>query len=314
MFDMKFITLPSGVKFSEIALGAGRLGAADRELVCFAIMDRYAELGGTTFDTARLYSGGNCDIALGKWLKTRDARKNSTIITKGSHPDLQTMFVSRLSQQEIETDLDESLLAIGIDYSDVHIVHRDDVKKPIEEIAESLAYLVTSGKTRAVGVSNWAVPRIVKAIAYAKANNLPPIECSQAHYSLGLTTQHAFGEITQVPVCKIEANWYKESQFPLLAFSSQAKGWFVDNSKPGPNNMYGYYPENIRRSKRLRKLSAETGYSIAALTLAYARDSGLNCVPLCAFSSVSQLEDSLGALKFKLAKEQIKFLEHDEFD
>lgn len=311
---MNFIILESGVKFSEIALGAGSLGSAEREENCFKIMDRYVELGGTTFDSARLYSSGNCDFAMGRWLKSRSCRNNVTIITKGSHPDPKSMFVSRLSDEEISRDLDESLAAMGIEYSDIHILHRDDVKKPVEEIVDSLDNLVKSGKTRAVGVSNWTASRIIQANRYAKSSGKTPVTCTQAHFSLAVTTPQSTGDLTHVPLDEIEVNWYKESGQAVLAFGPQARGWFVARAegripKDSPKRYYDDWPENHRRIERLIKLSSEIGYSLSALTTAYVRDSGMNAVPLCAFSSVAQLEDSLSALKFKLSPEQINFLE-----
>lgn len=311
---MKFITLESGVKFSEIALGAGRLGNAEYETDCFTIMDRYIELGGTTFDTARIYGGGNCDVALGKWIKSRGMKDNVTIITKGSHPDSRTMFVSRLSDVEIESDLDISLAAIGIECSDIHILHRDDVKKPVEEIVDSLDKLVKSGKTRAVGVSNWTASRIIQANRYAKSAGKTLITCTQAHFSLAVTTPQATGDLTHVPLDEIETGWYKESGQAVLAFGPQARGWFVARAagiepKDSPKRYYDDWPENHRRLQRLIKLSEQTGYSLSALTTAYVRDSGMTAIPLCAFSSVAQLEDSLGALKFKLTPQQVEYLE-----
>lgn len=314
---MKFIKVNENVKLSEIALGAGSLGSAEREQICFEIMDKYVEFGGTTFDSARLYSGGNCDIALGKWLASRKIRHSVTIVTKGSHPNTSSMFVSRLSREEIESDLDVSLKAIGIECSDLHILHRDDVSKPVEEIVDSLDALVKAGKTLAVGVSNWTASRIIKANNYAKAAGKTPVTCSQAHFSLALTTAPATGDMTLVPLSETETGWYKESGMPVLAFGPQARGWFVARDKniepkPSPKNWYDDLPENHRRLARLQKLSRGTGYNITALTTAYVRDCGMAAVPLCAYSSVEQLTESMGALKFTLTKEQIKYLETGE--
>jgi aryl-alcohol dehydrogenase-like predicted oxidoreductase len=313
---MKTIDLLNGVKLSEISLGAGGLGSGNPEVEerCFKIMDLYFELGGRSFDTARIYAGGNCDVSLGNWLKSRKVRDEATIVTKGSHPNFESMFVSRLSHDEIAGDLDLSLKAIGIDYSDLHILHRDDVKKPVGEIVDALDSLVKSGKTRAVGVSNWAATRIIQANQYAKSAGKTPIICAQMHYSLALTTTPSTGDLTHVILNEPDVSWYKESQIALMAFSPQARGWFVKRAegKTNPMTYYDYLPENHRRLERLKKLSQETGYSLTAIAVAYVRDSGLNASPLCAYSSTEQLNDSFGALKFSLTKEQIKYLETGE--
>ena len=314
---MNFITLESGVKFSEIALGAGGIGPVERDDFYFKLMDRYVELGGTTFDSARIYGGGECDFAIGRWLKSRGCRDNVTVITKGSHPDTKTMFVSRLSDEEISYDIDTSLAAMGIECSDIHILHRDDIRIPAEQIVDSLNKLVTSGKTRSIGVSNWTASRIIQANRYAKEAGKIPVTCTQAHFSLAVTTPQGAGDLTYVPLDEIETAWYKESRQAVLAFSPQARGWFVARAngkvpKESPRRNYDDWPENHRRLQRLMKLSAESGYSLSALTTAYVRDSGMNAVPLCSYSSIEQLEDSLGALKFKLTKEQVDYLERGE--
>ena len=313
---MKFIEISNDVKLSEISLGAGALGSNDSavEERCFGIMDLYLELGGTTFDSARIYGGGNCDVALGKWLDSRKVRDSVTLTTKGSHPDTSTMFISRLSREEIEGDLNTSLKAMGIECSDLHILHRDDVKKPVEEIVDALDMLVKSGKTKAVGASNWAATRIIQANKYAESTGKSPIVCSQAHFSLALTSTPSTGDLTHVILNEPDVSWYKESQIALMAFSPQARGWFVARTEgrepsASPLRYYDSLPENHRRLARIQKLSRETGYSIAAIATAYVRDSGLNASPLCAFSSKEQLKDSFGALNFKLTKEQVKFLE-----
>jgi len=313
---MKTIDLGNGVKLSEISLGAGGLGWGDseHEEKCFKIMDLYFELGGRSFDTARIYGNGNCDVSLGNWLKSRSVRNEAVIVTKGSHPDPASMFVSRLSHDEIEGDLDLSLKAIGTEYSDLHILHRDDVKKPVEEIVDSLDKLVKSGKTRAVGVSNWAASRIIQANDYAKSAGKSLIVCAQMHYSLALTTTPSTGDLTHVILNEPDVSWYKESQLALMAFSPQARGWFVKRTdgKTNPMGYYDHLPENHRRLQRLQKLSKETGWSLSCITTAYVRDSGLNASPLCAYSSAEQLKDSFGALKISLTKEQIKYLETGE--
>ena len=312
---MKTITLAGGVLLSEIALGAGKLGDLRfPEETLYPIWDRYTELGGFTFDTARLYAEGRCDAALGRWLKSRSFTGKAAVVTKGSHPDRGNMFVSRLSCAEIEGDLDASLNALGLECSALHLLHRDDVKLPVEDIMPVLDSLVKSGKTRAVGVSNWTASRIGQANAFARENNLAELTCCQAHYSLAQTTAPATGDLTHVSMNDVELNWYREFSFPLMAFSTQGRGWFAKRAKgeeptEAPKRYYDGFPENWHRLERLMKLSQETGRSLSAITTAYARDSLPAAIPLCAYSSVAQLEDSMDALRFTLTREQVKFLE-----
>jgi aryl-alcohol dehydrogenase-like predicted oxidoreductase len=312
---MKQIRISNEVVLSGLALGDCKRGVPAREEGAFRVMDHYWAIGGNTFDSARLYNDGEADRALGKWMHSRGiARDAIRIVTKGSHPDPKAMFVSRLSPEEITRDLDESLSYLGEEYSDLHLLHRDDVKKPVSEIIPALSALVTAGKTRAIGVSNWTVGRIIEANEFALENGFEPIRCCQLHFSLAQTTPAQTGDITHVPMNDIEMTWYRESQLPIMCFGAQARGWFAARAEgreptESPKRFYDILPENRRRLIRLQKLSAALGVSMSAVTTAYVRDRGLNAVVLSSFSSIQQLDEALEAEKFALTAAQIAYLE-----
>lgn len=311
---MKKISITDSLEFSAIAMGDSKRGDPAHEASAFQIMDAYVARGGDTFDSARVYNDGGADRALGKWIKSRGNRDAIHIVTKGSHPERGTMFVSRLSKREIEKDLEESLSFIGVPHSDLHLLHRDDVRIPVEEIVPVLSGLVKAGKTRAVGVSNWSVGRIIEANRFAEANGLEPLRCSQVHFSLAQTAGPIARDITLYPMNDVEFTWYNESQMPLMCFGPQARGWFVARSrgeepKESPKRFYDILPENHRRLERLMALSERTGHSLSAITTAYVLNRGLNAVALCSFSSLQQLEEALEAEEFTLSMDEIKYLE-----
>lgn len=312
---MRVIQVADHLDLSIIAMGDSKRGIPEYEEGAFRIMDRYVELGGNTFDSARVYNDGGADKALGKWMRSRGIKREDVrIITKGSHPAFANMFCSRLSKEEIEGDLSESLSLMGVSYSDVHFLHRDDVKKPVEEIVPVLSGLVKSGKTRAVGVSNWTVSRIIEANEFALFNGYEPIRISQLHFSLAQTTAMAAKDLTYCPMNDIEMGWYRESGLPLMCFGAHARGWFAtraagETPKESPMRLYDAFPENRRRMIRLQKLSEKLNKSMAAICTAYVRDHGLNAVVLSSFTKISQLEEAMEAETFQLTPDQIKYLE-----
>ena len=305
----------AGIEMTELALGAGKRGAPENDAAAFAVMDRYVELGGNTFDTARMYAGGASDEALGRWLRSRGLRDQVVLVTKGCFPtDRNKMYISRLSPEEIEQDLVDSLKAIGTDHADLYLLHRDDPKVPVEGIVTALDKLVKSGKTRAVGCSNWTIGRIIEANEFAAKNGLAPLSLCQLHFSLAVTTAAQTGDVTHVPMSDVEFGWYQESQFPIMGFGPQGRGYFKrviagEPMREGDTRYYDRIPENRRRAARLERLSKEIGRSPSAICVAYTRDNKLNCVPLSGFSTVEQLNESFDALNFHLTPEQIAFLE-----
>ena len=224
------------------------------------------------------------------------------------------MYISRLSPEEIEQDLVDSLKAIGTDHADLYLLHRDDPKVPVEGIVTALDKLVKSGKTRAVGCSNWTIGRIIEANEFAAQNGLAPLSLCQLHFSLAVTTAAQTGDVTHVPMSDVEFGWYQESQFPIMGFGPQGRGYFKrviagEPMREGDTRYYDRIPENRRRAARLERLSKEIGRSPSAICVAYTRDNKLNCVPLSGFSTVEQLNESFDALNFHLTPEQIAFLE-----
>ena len=309
------------VEVSEFALGAGKRGPEELDEACFAVMDHYLEYGGTTFDSARIYAGGQSDEALGRWLRSRKIdRAKVSLVLKGCHPaDPKQMHISRLSPAEIAGDLEDSLRAVGTDYADLYLLHRDNPRLPVDEIMLTLDRLVREGKTRAVGCSNWTIGRIIEANEFAEANGLNKLSTCQIHFSLAQTTASQTKDVTHVPMSEVEFGWYQESGMPIMGFGPQGRGYFHRRLKgiaatEGDRKYYDYIPENRRRAERLGRLAKATGYAPAAILMAYSRDNKINSIPLAAFSSTAQMDDAYGALKFALSPEQIRFLETGEGD
>ena len=308
---MNTIDITGGVRLSKITMGvnAFRAGIADE------IFDRYRALGGRSFDTARMYFDGECDKMLGKYVRDRGIRGDVTVCMKGCYPaDSAKMHISRLSPAEIRFDLEESLRAFGTDYADLYLLHRDDPRIPVSEIVPTLGALVKEGKARAVGVSNWTVGRIQMANEFAKENGFAQLSVSQVHFSLALTTPPLTKDITHVPMNATEEMWYRENDFPVMAFASQGKGYFAQfevgqSFKPTVADYYTHLPENARRAGRCAEMGKRYGVSASAVALAYVLNHPMRASALCAYTKIEQYEDSIRALGISLTTEEIKYLE-----
>ena len=308
---MKTIKINDQVALTEIAMGALHPKNEDSP----KIMDRYFEAGGRVFDSARHYFAGEYDAFLGNWIKERRLRDLVTYCAKGCHPaDASKMYLSRLSKEEIKGDLELSLKTAGIEQADLYLLHRDNPRLPVEDIILAMNELVKEGKTKVIGVSNWTAMRIAKANAFAKENGLTPFSVCQLHYSLAQTTPAATVDVTHVPMNNIEYDWFLSNDFPVMAFSSQAKGFFSQMESGVPlketvKKHYSYFPENLRRAERAAVLAKKHGVTGSAIALAYLLANPLRASALVGFSSMAQFEQSIKALSVNLSSEEVRYLE-----
>ena len=175
---------------SVICLGTGGFGTALPRERAWAILDSFAEAGGNFADSAHVYASwlpdgaGASERTLGAWVRQRGVRDRFIVGTKGAHPDLKTMHISRMSPAEIGHDLMESLERLGMETIDIYWLHRDDPAVPVGEILGVLNEHMAAGRIRAIGASNWSVERLQEAEAYAQAHHLHTFCASQIGYSL----------------------------------------------------------------------------------------------------------------------------------
>ena len=91
--------------------------------------------------------------------------------------------MSRVSRQEILSDLETSLKTLGVDYVDMYWIHKDDENHPIEDIVDTINVIIKQGKARRIGASNFTMERMAAANKYAQESDqygFPPARSSGA--------------------------------------------------------------------------------------------------------------------------------------
>lgn len=301
---------------TDITLGIERVGIFERRDECFALIDKYLAAGGNCIDTARLYSWGETDKVLGEWLKSSGKRNDIVLAGKGCHNAKEDKS-TRLTKQNMVGDLEDALRDLGTDRLDIYYMHRDNVLMPVSEIMPTLDSLVKSGKTLALGCSNWTAQRIMEANAFARENGLTEFSVSSIMHGLAVTTVATTGDLTHIVMNDVEYGWYEETQFPLMAYSSQSRGYFSKLAAGLPQResvlrYFDWFPENHRRFERATELAKELDTNVGAISLAYARDCGLCCSAIFTVQKVEQADEALDASRFTLTPEQISFLQTGE--
>ncbi len=298
-------------KSSRILLGTAYFGDGISEEDSFGIMDAYVAMGGTHIDTARLYADGKSEEIVGKWVRERKAF-DIQVSTKGGFPKADAPEVGRLSESEIREDLDKSLKATGFDCIDFYWLHQDDEKREAGEIIETLNALVKEGKIRDFGVSNWTTERIKEAKDYAAAHGIKGISASQLRFNPAVMNEE--GKISRlVGMDKENFEFYKNENMPVVAYSSQAKGFFSKMSELGESALSDkakkrYLNEkNLETLKVLEELSLKYNLSIASVICgAFCSISEPVTFPLIGGSRVSQIEDSMKGADVTFEKEEIE--------
>ena len=271
-------------------------------------MDSYIENGGNVIDTARVYASwlpngdGASEKTIGEYMKSRNNRENIIISTKCAHPPLAKMDINRLSPEEIESDIDQSLLALETDYIDILWLHRDAANVKVDGIIDSLDDMVKKGKIRYYGASNWTGKRIGEANEYAKLSGKMPLIASQIKWSLAKGGM--IEDKTLLEMDDSEYDFYSKTKIPVFAYSSQAKGFFTkydmgeDNLSKKARSRY-LIDQNIKTYKLIKKISNDTGISISAIVVAYiTSQKSFDSFPIIGCSNMQQLCDSISASDF----------------
>jgi aryl-alcohol dehydrogenase-like predicted oxidoreductase len=193
-----------------------------------SMLDRFVAAGGTFLDTADVYSDGGSEEIIGRWLKGRD-RDDLVIASKvrwgpGGNRE-------GLSRRHILSAVEASLRRLGTDHIDLYQVHGWDPATDLGDTLRTLDSLVTGGKVRYLGVSNWCGWQLQKGLDLAAARDYETFSCLQPLYNL--LDREAEWEL--LPVCVGEG-------LGVIPWSPLRGGWLSGKYR----REMGGAPENTR--------------------------------------------------------------------
>jgi aryl-alcohol dehydrogenase-like predicted oxidoreductase len=151
----------SGLKVSVVGLGCNNFGMRIDADQTQAVVDAAIDAGITLFDTADIYGGTKSEEFLGRALGKR--RREIVLATKfgmrvGGDPRKQGG-----ARKWIMQAVEDSLTRLGTDYIDLYQHHQPDPDTPVDETLRALDDLVTQGKVRYLGNSNYTGWQIADA-------------------------------------------------------------------------------------------------------------------------------------------------------
>jgi aryl-alcohol dehydrogenase-like predicted oxidoreductase len=189
---MEYRTLgKSGLKVPVLSFGTGTFGGGGEFFKAWGssdvthatrMVDICLEAGLNMFDSADIYSSGAAEQILGQAIKGR--RDQVLISTKGTFRNGPGPNDVGSSRFHLIQAVDASLKRLGTDYIDLYQLHAFDAVTPIEETLQILDELVTAGKIRYIGCSNFSGWHLMKSLAISEKYGLSRYVAHQAYYSL----------------------------------------------------------------------------------------------------------------------------------
>lgn len=190
--SMEYVRLGnSGLKVSRISLGCwifgsptpeygkpGKVTPADSE----RIIQRAMELGINFIDNANRYTGGEAEEILGRAIQGR--RSDVVIATKVRGRMGPGVNDEGLSRGHIMREVENSLRRLGTDYIDLYQAHSVDWETPLEETLRAFDDLISQGKVRYIGCSNFPAWVLAKSLWLSDVNRLAKFVSLQPNYSL----------------------------------------------------------------------------------------------------------------------------------
>ncbi|UII25813.1 aldo/keto reductase [Fulvivirga maritima] len=181
----------SGLKVPALSLGTATFGGTNEFFQRWGqtevkeatrLIDICIERGVNFFDTANVYSQGDSEKVLGKALEGK--RDKVLISTKATFQMGDQPNEMGSSRYHLMNALDESLQRLNTDYIDLYFMHGFDSNTPIEEALRTLDAMISSGKVRYIGCSNFAAWQLMKSLSISDRLNLEKYVIYQGYYSL----------------------------------------------------------------------------------------------------------------------------------
>lgn len=173
----------SGLRVSLVGLGCNNFRGRIDDAAAARVVDAAIEHGITLFDTADIYGNrGGSETVLGTLLGAR--RKDIVLATKFGMDMNEAGTMKGGSRHYIMNAVEASLKRLRTDWIDLYQMHRFDPLTPVEETLRTLEDLISQGKVRYIGCSNFAPWQVADAAWTARDLGVTGFASAQDEYSL----------------------------------------------------------------------------------------------------------------------------------
>jgi len=282
---MERVTLSDDVSLSRIVYGMWRLGddADTSPAHVEAKIESCLAQGITTMDQADIYGGYMAEEILGAALRAAPALKDRIeIVTKcdivapvGRHEAARVKYYDT-GRAHITQSVEDSLRLMGIETIDLLLIHRPDPLMDHHETGATLDDLVTSGKVRSVGVSNFR-PWDWELLQSAMTTRL-------------VTNQIEISVLAHHPFTNGDIAFLQRHGIPPMAWSPLAGGAL-------------FTPENKPTHDRLAAIAARHDSDVTSLVVAWLLAHPARIMPVMGTNSLDRIAQFGAAAKINIDRQ-----------
>lgn len=294
----------SGLKVSVVGLGCNNFGMRIDAAQTQAVVDAAIDAGITLFDTADVYGGTKSEEFLGKALGKR--RRDIVLATKFGMPVGGDPKKRGGSRKWIMQSVEDSLRRLGTDYIDLYQHHQPDADTPVEETLRALDDLVTQGKVRYLGNSNYTGWQIADAdwtaagqSRFVSAQNLYSLLERDVEREVLPACEHfGLGFLPFFPLASgLLSGKYQRGVAP--AEGTRLAAW-------GARGQAAMSDTNFDKVEALERWAKERGHTILELAFAWLLGHEVVSSVIAGATTVEQVKTNAGTAEWRLTPEEVE--------
>ena len=215
-------------------------------------------------------------------------------------------FVGLLTRSHILEQVDNSLRRLRTDHLDLYYAHRPDPRTPVEETVTAFDDLVTTGKIRAWGISNFSAVQTQAVVKAAKELGAQPPTAHQARYNVVEREIERSGVVAAALSTDVPLLAYAPVAGGLLAGIQALDRDYIGNRRWGGP---GFSEAERAAGRRFAELAAEWGTSPSTLARAWLTTRPGVAGVVIGTSSSTNLDQACRARELTLSREQLAALD-----
>jgi aryl-alcohol dehydrogenase-like predicted oxidoreductase len=288
---------------TRLGLGGNTFGGTVDGDDAVAVIRAAIEHGITFIDTADMYSYGRSEELVGQAIQGR--RQDVVLATKVGMAMDETPMHRGLSRRWIVHSIEQSLRRLGTDYVDLYQAHQPDPDTPIEESLRAFDDLVSQGKVRYVGCSNYRAWQMAQAAAVAERYGWAPFVSAQNRWNI-LNGPDDPSLLDACPALGLGVIPYRPLASGVLTAKYPAGQAPSAGTRLGdmPRLARGYHEADFAAADRLKTWAEERGHTTAEAAIAALLTYPQVSTVIVGARTIDQVRQNMRALEWQMTVEE----------